>query len=37
MDDVCCFDIESHNVDRHWDMTPREFFRLGQGCGKVGA
>lgn len=24
------FDIESHNVGRELDMTPREFFRLGQ-------
>jgi DNA polymerase I len=30
VDDVCFFDIESHNVGRHWDVTPREFFRLGQ-------
>jgi DNA polymerase-1 len=24
------FDIETHNVGKQWDMTPREFFRLGQ-------
>lgn len=29
-DDVLFFDLETHNAGRQWDMTPREFFRLGQ-------
>lgn len=28
--DVLFFDIETHNAGRQYDMTPREFFRLGQ-------
>lgn len=27
---VLYFDIETHSVDLRWDMTPEEFFRLGQ-------
>lgn len=29
-DEVLFFDIEAHNVGRQWDMTPQEYFRLGQ-------
>lgn len=24
------FDIETHNAEKIWDMSPREFFRMGQ-------
>lgn len=27
---VLYFDIETHSADERWDLTPREFFRLGQ-------
>lgn len=27
---VLYFDIETHSVDDRWDMSPRDFFRLGQ-------
>lgn len=29
-DTILYLDIESHSVEDRWDMTPREFFRLGQ-------
>src|SRR5690625_7882391 len=32
------FDIETHGIDRRWDMMPQDFFRLGQyawGNGEV--
>ena len=28
--DVLFFDIETHNAGKQYDMSPREFFRLGQ-------
>lgn len=30
MSEALFFDLETHNAGREWDMTPREFFRLGQ-------
>jgi DNA polymerase-1 len=29
-DTTCIFDIEAHSINERYDMSPREYFRLGQ-------